>query len=89
VELTQETISAKRTAVNSTITIWLIGLVTQLTGWEIKLDDLNVLYIGAAIGAIMGIVYRVSRYLSSKYPLVGWFLFGSGKEPSGLKKTGS
>jgi hypothetical protein len=89
VELKQETISAKRTAVNSTVTIWLIGIITQITGWDIKFDDLSVIYIGVALGAIMGVVYRVSRYLSARWPALGWILFGSGQEPSGLKKTGS
>jgi hypothetical protein len=80
-----EAISSKRTAVNSAVTIYIIGLVNAVFGWKISLDDISIIWIGAIIGFVMGVVYRLSRYATAKWPQLGWVLFGSGQEPAGMK----
>ena len=83
--MTDAGISAKRTAVNSAVTIYIIGLVNTIFGWHISLSDQSLLYWGAAIGIIMGIGYPLSRFITAKFPSLSWVLFGSGKEPAGME----
>jgi len=87
--LSPEAISSKRTAVNSAIVIWIVGLVNTAFGWHLSFSDSSILWIGAAAGAILGVFYRLSRWATAKWPSLGWLLFGSGQEPAGLKKIGA
>ena len=80
-------ISTKRTGVNVAV----LGYVAVVVGWATKgrvvldLDSPIMLVAPAAVGVIVGIGYRLSRALTTKFPTLGWVLFGSGKEPVGVK----
>jgi len=81
-------ISTKRTAVNVTAITLIVGAVCRIFGWELTLDptDPVLLVVAPALGVIAGIGYRLSRAVTNKWPTAGWVLFGSGKEPLGVKK---
>ena len=80
-------VSTKRTAVNITTVGLIIYAVSYVTGKEISIDPddpINLLLV-PAIGVVGGIGYRLSRWATNRWPSLGWVLFGSGKEPAGLK----
>lgn len=81
-------ISAKRTAVNTSVVLILASIVSQLFGWEINLSDSGVYVASVVLGVIVGIGYRLSRWATHRWPVLGWVLFGSGKEPEGMKPIG-
>jgi len=83
-------ISTKRTAVNVTTITLIVGAMCRLFGWQITLDptDPVLLVVAPALGVIAGIGYRLSRAITARWPAFGWVLFGSGKEPLGVKKIG-
>lgn len=82
-------VSTKRTAVNITVVSLVIALIAKITGWEINVTAEDLALLSPVLGVIFGIGYRVSRFLSAKWPTLGWVLFGSGKEPEGMKPIGS
>lgn len=81
-----ENVSTKRTAVNIVVVGYVVYAVNRLFGWDIKLSDTDMLIIMPVIGVVFGIGYRLSRLLTNKWAWLGWLLFGSGKEPLGIKK---
>lgn len=81
-------ISTKRTAINVTVVLWMVSLVNRIFGWKMNLTDQDVIWLAPAIGAVVGVGYRLSRWATAKWPTLGWVLFGSGKEPEGMKPIG-
>lgn len=79
-------VSTKRTAVNAGVIVSIAAVVSKVTGWEIKLDDADLLIAIPVVTFIVGFGYRLSRAVTNRWPQAGWVLFGSGKEPAGLKK---
>jgi uncharacterized membrane protein len=80
-------ISTKRTAVNTAVVGYVLYLISFITGREftIDADDPINLIAPAAVGVLIGIGYRLSRWATAKWPSLGWVLFGSGKEPTAVK----
>ncbi len=85
---TPENISTKRTAVNITVVGYVIYALNRILGWDINLTDTDMLIIMPVVGVVFGIGYRLSRAITTRWPQIGWLLFGSGQEPQGLKKIG-
>ena len=77
-------VSTKRTAVNVTIVLAVIGGLSSVFGWQLNINSPEQLWLAPVIGAITGIGYRLSRFATTRWPAVGWVLFGSGKEPVGM-----
>ena len=78
-------ISTKRTAVNVGALTAITYLITKFTGWEFELteDDLAILI--PILTVVGGFGYRLSRALTTRFPVLGWVLFGSGKEPTAVR----
>jgi hypothetical protein len=89
VKLSPESLSAKRTAVNVTVVGYVIAVISRITGWEINVTPEDMVWLVPVIGFLMGVGYRLSRWATNKWPTLGWFLFGSGKEPAGVQKIGT
>ena len=81
-------ISTKRTAVNITVVGYVIFIINKLFGWNLSLSDDTMMILMPVIGIVFGIGYRLSRALTTKFPALGYVLFGSGQEPSGVKPIG-
>lgn len=81
-------VSSKRTGINTTIVLMIVGVIGKAFGKEIVLTGDTLVLVSAALGFLAAIGYRLSRAISAKWPATGWVLFGSGKEPVGLKKIG-
>jgi len=82
-----ENVSTKRTAVNSGIVVFVIGLISWLTGKEIKLDSESMIYVSVIFGVVSGIFYRASRLVADNVPWLGWILFGSVMKPVAYVST--
>lgn len=68
-----------RTTVNMLVLTAIVSVVARYTGWEVKVEDL--LPYLPALAPVAAVFYRLSRYLTGRFPVLGWILFGSGKEP--------
>lgn len=68
-----------RTTVNMLVLTALVSLVARYTGWNVRVEDL--LPYLPALAPVAAVFYRLSRFLTHRYPSLGWILFGSGKEP--------
>lgn len=60
------------------------GLITTVFDWKVTVEDLLPFSPFLAVG--FGIVYRISRILETKWPSVGYVLFGSKGGPSYSKE---
>lgn len=80
--------STKRTGVNIMVITAFMALIARIFNaeWTINPEDLALL--SPVFGAIAAIGYRLSRVLTTKFPQLGYVLFGSGKEPAGIKRIG-
>lgn len=78
-------VSTKRTAVNITVVLWAIAILNKVFNWHINLSEADAVWLAPIIGLVAGVGYRISRWATSKWPTLGWLLFGSGKEPAGIK----
>jgi len=85
---TPKNISTKRTTVNATVVGYIIYAINRLFGWHLDLNDADMLIVIPVLGVVLGIGYRLSRAITDKWPQLGWVLFGSAKEPLGVKKIG-
>lgn len=81
-------IATKRTAVNVLVIGWAVTLINAILGKKIMLDAEAMGLLSPVVAAVLALGYRVSRWATSKWPTLGWVLFGSGKEPTAMKKIG-
>jgi hypothetical protein len=72
-------IATIRTTVNGTVLAAVLALIAKLTGWEVSTDEL-LPYVPALV-PIIAVFYRVTLWLSVKFPSVAWVLFGKGEPP--------
>ena len=86
-KLSPENVSTKRTAINSGVTVFLIGMISWITGKEITLDSESMIYVAAIFGVVSGIFYRASRVAADKVPWLGYILFGSVMKPVAYVST--
>ena len=70
---------AIRVTMNAAIVFAIVWLIEYLTGGDIDTDNPLVVLIAAFA---VGFGYRFSRFLSAKYPSLGWVLFGIGTAPN-------
>lgn len=77
-------ISTKRTAVNVGGAMVAVAVWNKLTPWDIEIseDDWAILAPVLAVG--VGFYYRVSRAITDWKPKLGYILFGSALEPTGV-----
>lgn len=68
-----------RTTVNGTVLTAVVALIVKLTGWEIDAEDL--LPFVPVIVPIIAVFYRLSLWLTEKFPVVGYVLFGKPVTP--------
>lgn len=78
-------ISTKRTAVNVGVIAAIVAVICKVFGWTLNIDTNDLLVLSPVIAFVAGFGYRLSRWATAKWPTLGWVLFGSGKEPSGIK----
>lgn len=78
-------VSTKRTAVNFTVITAIVGVIAKVTGWQLTIEPEDLIWLSPIIGVVGGVGYRLSRAITTKWPWVGWVVFGSGKEPAGLR----
>ena len=76
----QSTTATIRTTVNGTILTAVVSLAYKLFGWEVKVDDL--LPFLPLLAPCIAVFYRLSLYLSERFPAIGYILFGVNKSPS-------
>ena len=68
-----------RVTVNAAIATSVVWAVDRFTDLEVDVSDPRVI-LGA--GAVMAFGYRLSRFVSGRWPGAAWLLFGIGAEPS-------
>ena len=78
-------IAAKRTTINIGGLALILGLVSKVFGWKWNIDANELATYSPVIGVVFGLWYRLSRLATTKFPTLGWVLFGSGQEPAGFK----
>ncbi len=69
-----------RTTVNGTILTAIIIAVAAGFGWTIEVGDLAP-YL-PVLAAAIGVFYRLSLYISERWPKLGFVLFGKATSPS-------
>ena len=79
-------VSTKRTAVNITVIGYLVMVLNRIFGWHLTVTPDDLVWVAPLLGVVFGVGYRLSRWATTKWPGLGWVLFGSGKEPLGVKK---
>lgn len=83
--MTPVNVATKRTAVNITAITAIVGVIAKLTGWQLRIEPEDLIWIAPIMGVVGGVGYRLSRAITTQWPWVGWVIFGSGKEPAGMR----
>lgn len=77
---TETGVASVRTGWHLTIFSAIAAVIYKVSGVTISVDDL--LVFSPAIGIVGGVFYRASRFLTDKYPALGYVLFGTKKTPT-------
>lgn len=77
---TETGIASVRTGWQLSIFAAIATLVYKFSGVTITTDQL--LFLSPVVGIVGGVFYRFSRFISEKYPSVGYVLFGTKKTPT-------
>lgn len=72
-------VATVRTTVQTVVLTAVVAVIAKLTDWQVEVDDL--LPYVPLLAPVAAVFYRASRWLTARYPSLGWVLFGSGKEP--------
>ena len=69
-----------RTTVNTTVLLYVAILFNWLFSWNITLDDLAPF--APIILGVVAVFYRLSLYVTARWPKLGWVLFGNKETPT-------